>query len=387
MSPPPAPSSRPGRGAVRPSAIFLSQRYFVDAQQRRVERDRRALTSQGHNSARKTVSPGSVGPLVLGLDVGGTKLAAGVIDRDGGVRSWLTTASQVEEGPDAVIGRHLELGRAAVDDAGAKWSEVGTVGIGCGGPLDPFRGIVQAPLHLPGWHDVPLAAIVEAAYERPAFLDNDATAGALAEYLFGAGRTRGVHHLVYLTISTGIGGGFVLDGRVYRGAAGNAGELGHLTVDRLGRVCACGRRGCLEAYASGTNIAVRAREGLDSGEQSSLRSLASVTARDVAEAAAAGDALASRIWDETTAILGSAIANILDVINPELIVLGGGVTGAGDQLLVPVRQAGLAGALPPARNIGDIVLSELGDRLGVVAAAAIAFERLGEGAAVELACG
>jgi glucokinase len=309
------------------------------------------------------------------------------VDRDGTVRSWLTTASHVEEGPDAVIARHLELGRAAVGEAGISWSQIGAVGIGCGGPLDPFRGVVQSPLHLPGWHDVPLAAIVQAAYDRPAFLDNDATVGALAEYLYGAGRSRGVHHLVYLTISTGIGGGLVLDGRVYRGAAGNAGELGHLTVDRLGRPCLCGRRGCLEAYASGTNIGVRAREALDSGEASSLRSLPNLTARDVAEAAAGGDPLASRIWDETTAILGSAMANILDVFNPELIVLGGGVTRAGDQLLRPVREAGLSGALGPARKSGDIVLAELGDRLGVVAAAALAFERLGEGAAVELARG
>jgi glucokinase len=319
--------------------------------------------------------------------VGGTKLAAGVVDRDGAVRSWLSTASHVEEGPDAVIARQVELGRAAVDEAGATWADIAAVGIGCGGPLDPFRGIVQSPLHLPGWHDVPLAAIVEAAVDRPAFVENDATAGALAEYLFGAGRTRGVRHLVYLTISTGIGGGVVLDGRLYRGAAGNAGELGHLTIDRLGRLCACGRRGCLEAYASGTNIAVRAREALATAEPSTLRGVPVVTARDVSEAAAAGDPLAKRVWDETTAILGSAMATILDVFNPDLIVLGGGVTRAGDALLRPVRDAGLAASLGPARRTGDIVLAELGDRLGVVAAAAIAFERLSEGAAVELARG
>jgi glucokinase len=331
---------------------------------------------------------GPEGQLVLGLDVGGTKLAAGIVDRDGRVRSWLSTPSHVEEGPDAVIARHLELGRAAVADAGASWAEIVAVGIGCGGPLDPFRGIVQAPLHLPGWHDVPLADIVDAAFHRPAFVDNDATAAALAEYLYGAGRARDARHLVYLTISTGIGGGLILDGRVYRGAAGNAGELGHLTIDRLGRACACGRRGCLEAYASGTNIAVRAREALaESDRPSSLRDLPKLTARDVAEAAAAGDPLASAVWDETTAILGSAVATILDVFNPELVVLGGGVTRAGDQLLRPVREAGLAAALGPARRAADVVLAQLGDQVGVVAAAAIAFERLGERAAVEVGRG
>jgi glucokinase len=223
---------------------------------------------------------------------------------------------------------------------------------------------------------VPLVATVSEALDRQAVVDNDATAGAVAEYWFGAGRSRGVRHLVYLTISTGVGGGLILDGHVYRGAAGNAGELGHLTVDYRGRQCGCGRRGCLEAYASGTNIARRVVEALAGGEDSVLRELPEVTARDVALAAAEGDALASRIWDETTSILASAVANILDVFNPELIVLGGGVTSAGDQLLLPVREGALAQAMAPAARSAEIVLAELGDRLGVVSAAAVAFERL-----------
>ncbi|HEY0443358.1 MAG TPA: ROK family protein [Candidatus Limnocylindrales bacterium] len=321
---------------------------------------------------------------VLGLDVGGTKLAAGVVAADGGVRSFLSIPARVEEGPEAVIARHLELGREAVTASGLDWTDIAAVGIACGGPLDPFAGIIQSPPNLPGWDDIPLVAIVEAALERPTAVDNDATAGALAEYRFGAGRSRGVRDLVFLTISTGVGGGLVLDGAVYRGAAGNAGELGHLTVDYRGRVCGCGRRGCLEAYASGTNIAVRAREALASNPGSSLSAVATVTARDVAEHAARGDELAARIWDETTTILGSAMANILDIFNPELVVLGGGVTRAGDQLLVPVRDAGLRQAMAPAARSADIVLAELGDQLGVVAAASIAFERFGAGAATSI---
>jgi glucokinase len=319
---------------------------------------------------------------VLGLDVGGTKLAAGVVGSDGSVRSWLSTPSHVEEGPDAVIARHLELGRSAVDKAALTWADVAAVGIGCGGPLDPFRGVVEAPLHLPGWNDVPLVDIVEKALDRPAVVDNDATAGALGEYWFGAGRERGIRHLVYLTISTGVGGGLILDGRVYRGANGNAGELGHLTIERNGRPCACGRRGCLEAYASGTNIARRAREAITSGDWSgpstlsTLSTLSEITARDVSAAAAVGDPLATRIWDETTDILGAAVATILDVFNPDLVVLGGGVTRAGEQLLRPVRGVALGRGLPPARRAADVVLARLGDQLGVVAAAAVAFERL-----------
>ena len=313
---------------------------------------------------------------VLALDVGGTKLAAGVVARDGSVRSRLVAPSRVEEGPDAMIARHLQLGRDAVEESGVLWAGIRAVGIACGGPLDPRAGIIQSPLSLPGWDDIPLVAIVSEALNRPAVVDNDATAAALAEWWYGAGARREVQDLVYLTISTGVGGGLVLDGRVYRGAEWNAGELGHLTVDYRGRRCACGRRGCLEAYASGTNIAARAREALAGGDEpSSLRAIPALTARDVAEASAAGDALAGRIWTETTEMLGSAVANILDVFNPELVVLGGGVTRAGRQLLDPVREIGLRLAMPPARRSADVVLAGLGEDIGVVAAAALAFER------------
>jgi glucokinase len=314
--------------------------------------------------------------LVLGLDVGGTKLAAGVVTADGRALSNVVAPSRAEQGPEGMIARHLELGRQAVVAAGVPWERIEAVGIACGGPLDPAAGIIQSPPNLPGWVDVPLVDIVASAYDRPTVVENDATAGALAEWWYGAGRDRDVRDLVYLTISTGVGGGLVLDGRLYRGVNGNAGELGHLTVDYLGRQCGCGRRGCLEAYASGTNIALRAREALAGGEPSSLAALQTVTARDVAEAAAAGDRIAGRVWDETTAILASAVANILDVLNPELVVLGGGVTRAGDQLLEPVRAGGLAQAMLPARRAAEIVLAELGDLLGIVSAAAVAFDRL-----------
>ncbi len=336
------------------------------------------LRNNTHMTGRNASPPAEwlPGDLVLGLDVGGTKLAAGVVRADGRVLSMKVAPSRREEGPDGMIPRHLELGRDAVAAAGVAWSDIRAVGIACGGPLDPAAGIIQSPPSLPGWDNVPLVDIVSTALDRPAAVENDATAGALAEWWYGAGRARGVRNLVYMTISTGVGGGLVLDGALYRGSAGNAGELGHLTVDYLGRQCGCGRRGCLEAYASGTNIAVRAREALATGESSSLSDRQTITSRDVAEEAAAGDPLASRIWDETTAILASAVANILDIFNPDLVVLGGGVTRAGDQLLGPVRAGGIAQAMPPAARSADVVLSALGEQLGVVSAAAVAIERL-----------
>jgi glucokinase len=313
---------------------------------------------------------------VLALDVGGTKLAAGVVTGDGRVLSRAVIPSDAQEGPWSMIDRHVDLGRRVVDDAGVPWAGIAGVGIACGGPLDPRNGIILSPPNLPGWDGIPLVDAVSERLRLPAAVENDATAGALAEWWFGAGRSHGVDDLVYLTVSTGIGGGLVLDGRLYTGVTGNAGELGHLTVIYDGRPCGCGRRGCLEAYASGTNIAARARESITAGGSSSLAGVPSITAKEVATHAREGDQLARWIWDESMAMLASGVANIVDIFDPALVVLGGGVTRAGDQLLIPVRSAGLAQAYGPAARSADVVLAELGEVHDVMSGAVVAFYRL-----------
>lgn len=306
---------------------------------------------------------------VLALDIGGTKLAAGVVDTSGGVRSFLVASTLAQEGSDRGLERLFELGRKAVEESGVAWSAIGAVGIGAGGPLDATRGVLVAPPHLPGWVDVPLTQRAEEAFGLPAALENDATAAAAGEHRFGAGA--GTRHMVYLTISTGVGGGTVIDGRLYRGASGNGGELGHVTVDCDGRPCrGCGRRGCLEAYVSGTSIAERAREaGMDGA-----------VAADVAEAAKAGDPIATAVWDETVGALACGLTSIVNLFEPELVVLGGGVvSGTGEQLLGPVRARVLAESMPPAAAGVEIVAAALGRRVGVVGAAAIAIERFAAG--------
>lgn len=315
---------------------------------------------------------------ILGIDIGGTKLAVGVAAEDGRLLSTGLAPTHASDGPDAVIGRVVELANRALSDAGLTAGDLAAIGVGCTGPLDTVTGIVHDPPNMPGWYAVPVGAHLAEAFGRPVVIDNDANAAAMGEYRFGAGR--GFSDLFYATISTGIGAGLVLDGRLYRGVNGNAVEVGHMTVAYQGRRCNCGRRGCLEAYASGPAIAERAREALSTGERSTLQDRAggveAITAADVSAAAVAGDPLARRIWDETTEVLGAGIANVLNAFNPGRVILGGGVTKAGDALFDPVRRLAHEQAFGPLLRVADIVPAELGEQVGVLGAVAIALDRL-----------
>ena len=311
----------------------------------------------------RSVADGAAGgarrPTVLAFDIGGTKIAAGVVDGSGVIQSFVAAPTQPEDGPGVALPRMFDLGRRAVAESGVPWSQVAAIGIGCGGPLDADRGILLAPPHLPGWVGIPVTGLAEAEFDRPATLENDGTAAAAGEHLYGAGA--GTRNLVYLTISTGVGGGVVVDGRLFRGPFGNGAELGHITVDWHGRPCrGCGRLGCLEAYVSGTSIGERGREaGLDAP-----------TAVDVAAAARAGDAVAVGVWDETVAALACGVTSIVNVFEPEVVVIGGGVSRSGEQLLGPVRALVQAQAMGSAGH-GEVVQSGLGEYVGVVGAAAI----------------
>lgn len=315
---------------------------------------------------------------ILGIDIGGTKLAAGVVTLNGEQVSQDRVPTMVAEGPDKVIDRLVDLCRRVVALAGVPWSSILAAGVGCGGPLDPHTGVIQDPPNLPGWVNVPLVQRLQDALAIPVYLDNDANAAALGEHMFGAGR--GVDNLVYLTISTGVGGGIIIDNRLYQGVNGNAGEIGHMSVAYNGRLCNCGARGCLEAYASGTNIAARAREAIMAGHTSAMTALAGsvdkITGETVEQAIRMGDPVAVRIWVETIEILGVGIANVINIFNPRRVVLGGGITNFGDLLFVPLRQVALARAMGPLAQVVDIVPAQLGGQVGVLGAVAVALERL-----------
>ena len=310
---------------------------------------------------------------VLALDVGGTKLAAGVVYPGGDLGAFATTPTLVTEGPDASVRRLLLLGDRVLAEAGLTADQVAAVGVGCGGPLDPEAGVILAPPGLPGWHEVALGSRVWDHFGRPAYVENDASAAALGEYRWGGW---GVDSLVYLTVSTGLGGGVVHGGALFRGAARQGGELGHVVVDWRGRPCGCGARGCAEAYLSGTAIGRRAAEAVEAGGSSSMAGLGeAITAKDVVEHARAGDAVARTVWDETTAMLARVVAVAINVYEPALVVLGGGVTRSGADLLDPVRDGALRQAMLPAGKACDVALSRHGDRAGVLGAAAIAYDR------------
>jgi len=315
---------------------------------------------------------------IVGVDLGGTNIVTGVMPDDGSrtlaVRS---TPTEAETGAEGVVARIVAQAEASIADAmaetGARREQFVGVGIGAPGPLDRASGIVKIAPNL-GWRDVPLRDMVGDALGMPAELDNDANCATLGEWWVGA--ARGARHVIGMTIGTGIGGGLVLNGQLFHGASDVAGEIGHATIDSTGRRCACGNYGCLEAYASGPAIAERAREALASGEESALLALAggdplAITAATVYEAADAGDTLARVIVRETAGFLGAGVANLLNVFNPEVVVIAGGVTRAGDALFEPLRAEVKRRAFKPAVEAARIVPGTLPGTAGVVGAIAV----------------
>lgn len=312
--------------------------------------------------------------LYLGIDIGGTKMAVGLATPTGELVAEGRVPTPVHD-PERAVSDLVELCTNVI-----RGRRVTAVGVGCAGPLDPARGIIQSPPNLPGWVDTPLVARLTQALKVPVYLDNDANAAALGEHRFGAGR--GAANMVYITISTGIGSGIIFDGRLCSGENSNAGEIGHASVAYDGIPCKCGSRGCLEAYASGTAITAAARAAvMESGGSSALLDLAGsvdrITGETVVTAVRQGDPLAVRIWAERMTILGVGIANVINSFNPERIVLGGGLTNAGDLLFNPVRRVALTRALPPLAQVVEIVPGQLGGRVGVLGAVAVALERIG----------
>jgi glucokinase len=308
-------------------------------------------------------------PVVLGIDVGGTKLAAGAVAPDGTVSHYQRIPTPQHAGAETLFAAVRDL-IAQVQEASSQ--QIGALGVGCGGPMLYPAGIVS-PLHIPGWQAFPLRDRLAEAFALPTILDNDAKAFAIGEALFGAGR--GAPNMMGVTISTGVGGGIVRNGILYHGDSGNAGHIGHVIVSAEGPRCACGAIGCLTAYASGTGMAERARDALRDGEQSSLRTLpaAEITGQQIAQAAAEGDPLAQRLFDEAGQALARGIVSVVNLLDINRVVLGGGIMQSGDVILAPFHKALRQCLRLDYMQHLDVRMSELGPYAGIVGAAALAF--------------
>ena len=306
----------------------------------------------------------------LGIDLGGTDLRVALVSDAGDVLSHVRTQTAASAGPEAVIAQIVALVGSLPSPLEAPPPE--GIGIGSPGPLDAGSGVVQSPPTLAGWRDVPLARQIADRLALPTALDNDGHAAALGEWRYGA--ARGCDSFIYVTISTGIGGGIVVDGRMLRGVGGLAGHVGHMVVtDAADAVCACGNRGCWEAVASGTALARAARQAVAAHPQSLLATLAAddhVDGRLVGTAARAGDPVALQLVEAEARHLGAGLTGLIHLLSPQRIVLGGGVTALLD-LMQPIIEAEITRrTMTPFHGVA-VVPARLGPSTGVIGAAAL----------------
>ncbi|HYF39970.1 MAG TPA: ROK family protein [Gemmatimonadales bacterium] len=313
---------------------------------------------------------------VLGIDIGGTNLVVGSVAEDGSsIRALASEPTHAEAGQSDVLDRLIALAQRTIAQTRREipGAEIIGIGVGAPGPLDTRSGVVLLTPNL-GWVNLPLRQIIHDRLGLPAVLDNDANCAVLGEWWMGA--ARGSKIAIGITIGTGIGGGIIIDGKLFHGASDCAGEIGHTTIDTEGRRCKCGNYGCLEAYASGPNIALRAIEEITAGAVSRLSGyvggdLKRITAQTVYQAAHDGDDLALEVVNDTAKFLGTGIANLLNIFNPEVVVVCGGVTLAGDHLFVPLRREVARRAFKPAVSVCRIVPCELTGTAGVYGAAKV----------------
>jgi glucokinase len=323
------------------------------------------------------VSDGAAGAAsspVVGIDLGGTKIRGVVTFADGSMVGEDVRPTDADGGPDVIVDRLVASARAAIAASGVPHGSILAVGVTAPGTVDFDAGVLHQPPNLPGIDSIPLARLMRERLEVPAFLENDANAAAYGEWRHGAGV--GLRHMIYLTVSTGIGAGLILNGQMYRGADGAAGELGHTTVDDDGPPHNCGMIGCVEVLASGTAIARMAQEAVAAGRSEALARLAAqageLTAAEVDAAADAGDPAAQEILARASHYLGVGLANYVNIFNPEAIVIGGGVTRIGGQLLEPAFALARSRAFRlPAQRV-QFLPAALDGRAEVLGVAALA---------------
>lgn len=311
--------------------------------------------------------------VAIGVDIGGTSVKLGLVDSKGRILARETFQSGRSSGRETILaGLSACVGRLAAEARRRKLPLAG-IGIGAPGPIDVERGIVYFFPNLPGWKNTPLKKILEKKLHMPVRLDNDANAMALGEFTFGAGK--GVSDGLALTLGTGVGGGIVLGGKLFHGPAYSAAEIGHLVINEDGPRCGCGNNGCIETYVGNSYFAREVRRRLDAGEKSVLKKWLA-EGKELSpyltwQAAQKGDAFACRFWEETGAHLGTALAGLVNILNPSLIVLGGGIAQDKPRFLASVVRAIRRKAFPIAARSVKVVPAKLGTDAGIIGSAAL----------------
>ncbi|MCX7000280.1 MAG: ROK family glucokinase [Candidatus Sumerlaeota bacterium] len=314
---------------------------------------------------------------LVGIDLGGTFIKTAIVSHEGELIKKIEIPSEKEKGPDGVIANIIRSVRLAVSEAGTGTNAISAIGIGSPGPIDTKRGIVGRAINLPGWVNIPLRDRIQEVFDIPANLENDANAMAYAEYWKGAGRNAEI--MLAYTLGTGVGGGIIIEGKLIRGATGCAGELGHMTIVPDGDLCPCGNRGCLEAYASANSLVRRTLEKIKQGANTILKEWIAegktLTSKLIDDARRSGDAFAGMVMREAGTYLGLGMSVVVAVLNPDVIVVGGGMMKAGEIFLEPAREEVKRRVFAEHSQNLKIVAAELGNDAGVIGAAGLLIER------------
>ncbi|MEI7475232.1 MAG: ROK family protein [bacterium] len=312
----------------------------------------------------------------IGVDLGGTNVKIAIVDEKGHIAYSSSEPTRAEMGYKYTIQNIINLIKTSLKETDISKDAIGGIGVGCPGQIDSENGIVRLLPNIPGWVNVPLTDIMEEEFGIKTCVDNDVRCATLGEMAFGAGK--GLKNIICITVGTGIGSGIVVNGKLARGASGTAGEIGHMMLqDHMGPICGCGNTGCLEALASGPTIVQMANEYLMSGKSTKFRELAvntPISPRIVAEAAEMGDQVAKRIFEINGYWIGIGMANLVNILNPEAIIVGGGVAQAGDLLLEPIRKVIKERALSIPGEAVKVVAAELGESAGIIGASLLTLQ-------------
>lgn len=305
----------------------------------------------------------------IGVDVGGTNVKVALVDKSGSIVYSDTVPTRAEMGYEYTISNIIKAIQNLMKESKVEKDSIGGIGFGFPGQIDCDNGIVRLAPNIPGWVDIPIADIVSKEFGIPVKVDNDVRCAALAELNFGAGK--GTKNMICITVGTGIGSGLIINGKLVRGASNAAGELGHIKLQMdNGPICGCGDTGCLEAFASGPAIVAMAEEYIKGGKSTKYRELANpdITPYIVSEAAKQGDVVAKKIFETIGSYIGIGLATVVNLLNPEKVVIGGGVADAGDLLFDPIKETLKKRTMPIQGAAVEVVHAELGNTAGVIGA-------------------